>query len=105
VNDQPGEKDADGVYRVGGGIDQPSRLDIPQFPPEAMAVGVQGVVQVEVVINEEGRVTQPKITRSVPLLDDSALAAVREWRFRPTLVNGQPVAVRTTLNVNFTLSR
>src|SRR3954453_20226913 len=67
ANDQPGERDADGVYRVGGGVDPPKRLDVPQYPPEAMAVAIQGVVQVEVVINEEGRVAQAKVTRSVPL--------------------------------------
>jgi TonB family protein len=105
ANDQPGEKDADGVYRVGGGIDSPRRLDVAQYPPEAMAVGVQGVLQVEVVINEEGHVAQARVTRSVPFLDEAALAAVREWRFKPTLVNGQPVPVRTTLMVNFSLSK
>jgi TonB family protein len=105
ANDQPGEKDADGVYRVGGGIESPARLDVPQFPAEAMAAGVQGVVQVEVVINEEGRVAQATVTRSVPLLDDAALNAVREWRFKPPLVNGQPASVRTTLMVNFSLSK
>jgi len=105
ANDQPGEKDADGVYRVGGGIESPARLDVPQFPPEALAAGIQGAVQVEVVINEEGRVAQARVTRSVPLLDDAALNAVREWRFKPTVVNGQPAPVRTTLMVNFTLSK
>jgi len=105
ANDQPGERDTDGVYRVGGGIDSPARLDVPQFPPDAMAAGIQGVVQVEVVINEEGRVAQARVTRSVPLLDDAALNAVKEWRFKPTLVNGQPAPVRTTLMVNFSLSK
>jgi TonB family protein len=105
ANDQSGEKDADGVYRVGGGIDSPRRLDVAQYPPEAMAVGVQGIVQVEVVINEEGHVAQAKVTRSIPFLDEAALTAVREWRFKPTMVNGQPVPVRTTLMVNFTLPK
>ncbi|HEY7170215.1 MAG TPA: energy transducer TonB [Vicinamibacterales bacterium] len=105
ANDQPGEKDDDGVYRVGGGIESPRRLDVAQYPPEAQAVGVQGIVQVEVVINEEGHVAQAKVTRSIPFLDEAALAAVREWRFKPTMVNGQPVPVRTTLMVNFTLPK
>jgi TonB family protein len=105
TNDQPGERDADGVYRVGGGIEPPKRLDVPQYPPEAMAVAIQGTVGVEVVINEAGRVTDTKVVRSVPLLDDAALAAVREWRYQPTLVNGQPVPVRNTVVVNFTLPK
>ena len=57
------------------------------------------------MINEEGHVAQARVTRSVPFLDEAALAAVREWRFKPTLVNGQPVPVRTTLMVNFSLSK
>jgi TonB family protein len=105
ANDQPGERDADGVYRVGGGIDSPKRLDVPQYPPEAMAVAIQGAVGVEVVINEGGQITDAKVVRSIPLLDEAALTAVREWRFKPTLMNGRPVPVRTTVMVNFTLPK
>src|SRR4051812_13164838 len=104
-NDQPGERDADGVYRVGGGIEPPKRLDVAYYPPEAMAAAIQGPVRVEVVINETGQVTDTKVVRSIPLLDDAALAAVREWRFKPTLVNGQPVPARNTVVVNFTLPK
>jgi protein TonB len=77
---------------------------VPQYPREAMVAAIQGAVSVEVVINEAGQVTDAKVVRSVPLLDEAALKAVREWRFAPTLVNGQPVAVRNTLMVNFSLS-
>lgn len=46
-----------------------------------------------------------RIVRSIPLLDEAALQAVREWRYDPTIINGKPVPVRMTVNVNFTLAR
>ena len=97
----PGERDEHGVYRVGGSVTPPLRLDRAVYPPEAMMAGVNGVVQAEVVINESGDVADAKVVRSVPLLDDAALKAVRNWHFEPTMVNGQPVPVRMTVTVNF----
>lgn len=98
----PGEQDADGVYRVGGPIAPPARLDRAVYPPEAAAAGIEGVVLAEVVIGETGEVTDAKVVRSVPLLDEAALKAVRNWRFEPTVVNGQAVPVKMTVTVNFT---
>jgi protein TonB len=48
-------------------------------------------------------VIDAKIVQSIPLLDDAALQAVRNWQFAPSVVNGQPVPVRMNVNVNFTL--
>jgi TonB family protein len=98
----PGKPDQDGIYRVGGGIAAPARRGVPRMPQEATAAGIQGVVIVEVVVDESGAVTEPRILRSIPLLDEAALSAVREWRFEPTIVDGRPVPVRMTLTVNFT---
>lgn len=98
----PGEPDENGVYRVGGGITAPNRLDRPVYPPEAQAAGLEGVVIAEVVIDPSGDVVDAKVVRSIPMLDEAALNAVRNWHFAPTLVNGQPVAVRMTVTVNFT---
>jgi protein TonB len=75
----------------------------PKYPPEALAAGVQGVVILEVTINESGSVTDQKVLRSIPLLDAAALEAVRQWQFAPSLVNGQAVPVVMTTTVNFTL--
>ena len=97
-----GEPDENGVYRVGGGLTAPSRLGQPVYPPEAQTAGIQGVVIAEVVIDPAGDVVDAKVVRSIPLLDAAALAAVRDWHFTPTLVNGQPVPVRMTVTVNFT---
>jgi len=99
----PGERDENGVYRVGGAVTPPQRLGTPQYPPEARAAGIQGVVIAEVVIDPFGNVSDAKVLRSIPLLDEPALRAVRDWHYAPTVVNGQPVPVRMTVTVNFTL--
>jgi TonB family protein len=99
----PGERDENGVYRVGGAVTAPSRLGVPKYPPDAQAAGLKGAVVVEVVVDATGTVTEPKIIQSIPLLDEAAIRAVRDWHFEPTLVNGQPVPVRMNLTVNFTL--
>ena len=99
----PGEPDAEGVYRVGGAIAPPAREGVPRFPPEAQAAGVRGVVVAEVVIDTSGKVTDARVVQSVPLLDEAALRAVRDWHFVPTIVNGQPVPIRMNVTVNFSL--
>lgn len=75
----------------------------PAYPPEALAAGVQGLVIIEATINEVGDVTNPRVLRSIPQLDQAALDAVRQWRFRPSVVNGQTVPVVMTMTVNFVL--
>jgi TonB family protein len=97
----PGERDENGVYRVGGPIAPPSRLDVAKYPPEAVAAGIQGNVQAEIVVNEAGLVSDAKIVRSIPLLDEAALQAVQNWRFEPAMVDGHSVPVRMVVTVNF----
>lgn len=97
---QPDEK---GIYRVGGPIAAPTRLDRVQYPQEARDAGIQGVVILEVVIDERGRVGDAKVMRSIPLLDQPAMDEVSRWQFAPTVVNGQPVKVRMMVRQNFTL--
>ena len=57
----------------------------------------------EAVIGPDGRVTDVKVLRAVALLDDAAIAAVRQWKYTPTLLNGVPVPVIMTVTVNFTM--
>jgi len=99
----PGQVDEQGVFRVGGSVRPPRRAGNPQYPPEAQAAGIQGVVIAEVLVNEVGAVTEARVVRSIPLLDEAALKAVREWRYDPTMVNGRAVPVRMTVTVNFSL--
>jgi protein TonB len=73
------------------------------YPPEAQAAGVSGVVILEVLIGGDGRVSNAKVLRSVPLLDQAAIDSVLQWEYTPTLLNGVPVPVLMTVTVNFTL--
>ena len=92
---------------VGGDIKPPRKVvDVaPVYPSLARAAGVEGIVILEAVIAEDGTVRDVRVLRSVQLLDDAAAEAVRQWRFTPTLLNGQPVSVVMTITVGFKLRR
>jgi TonB family protein len=90
---------------IGGEIKPPSKLKnvAARYPPEALAAKVQGVVILELLVDAQGTVRDLKVMRSVPMLDEAAMEAVRQWTFTPTLLNGNPVPVLLTVTVNFTL--
>jgi protein TonB len=75
----------------------------PRYPPVAQSARIEGVVILETVIDVQGRVESARVLRSVPLLDQAALDAVRQWRFTPARLNGEAVPVVMTVTVNFTL--
>ena len=91
--------------RIGGDIKEPAKIfDVrPVYPQIAQQARVAGMVIIEATIGRDGTVTHAKVLRSVPLLDQAALEAVRQWRFTPTLLNGVPVPILLTVTVNFTL--
>src|SRR4029079_15492040 len=91
--------------RVGGQIKQPTKVkDVrPVYPAIAQSARVQGVVIIEATIGPTGTVQDAKVLRSIPLLDQAALDAVKQWVFTPTTLNGVPVPVIMTVTVNFTL--
>jgi protein TonB len=91
--------------RVGGNIKPPVKIrDVkPVYPQLAFDSAVQGVVIMEVMIDTAGSVATARVLRSIPLLDQAALDAVRQWQFQPTMLNGSPVPVIMTVTVNFTL--
>jgi protein TonB len=95
----------EGALRVGGGISAPKKIRDarPVYPEDARAAGVQGIVIVEAVIGKDGKVESATVLRGIPMLDQAALDAVRQWEFTPTFVNGAPVSVIVTMTVNFTL--
>jgi protein TonB len=70
----------------------------------ARAAHKEGLVILEATIDEQGNVTETRLLRSIPLLDEAAVAAVRQWKFSPTLLNGVPVPIVMTVTVNFTLT-
>ncbi len=91
--------------RVGGNIRPPAKIkDVrPVYPPEAQQARVQGVVVAEVTIGEDGRVSDARVLRSIPLLDEAAIDAVRQWEFEPTLLNGRAVPIIMTVTVQFSM--
>jgi protein TonB len=91
--------------RVGTGVTAPTKLHhvAPIYPPVALAAGREGTVVLEAVIGEDGRVRDLRVLRPVALLDQAAIDAVRQWRFTPTLLNGQPVPVIMSVTVGFHL--
>jgi protein TonB len=91
--------------RVGGTIRQPVKVrDVaPVYPQIAQAARVQGIVILEATIGADGQVINARVLRSVPLLDQAALDAVKQWQFTPTLLNGAPVPVVMTVTVQFKL--
>ena len=98
---------ATGPLVVGGNIKPPARTKYvaPQYPDIARHAKVQGVVILEAVIGADGKVQDLRVLRSIPLLDEAALAAVRDWEYTPTLLNGQPTPVIMTVTVQFRLSQ
>ena len=90
---------------VGGVIRRPMKVRHvdPVYSPIAQMTRIQGLVIIEATIGPDGRVVDARILRSLPMLDQSALDAVRQWEFTPTLLNGVPVPVVMTVTVNFTL--
>lgn len=100
---EPGQPDDDGAFRVGQGVESPRRLGNAVYPQDAKTAGIQGAVRAEILVNEEGLVTDARVVRSVPTLDDAALEAVREWRFEPAMIDGAAVPVKMEVTVNFTL--
>jgi TonB family protein len=101
---EPGTPDESGVYTIGGAVSLPSLVSTvaAATPAEAKAAGVTGDLVCEIVVDETGRVRDVKILRSIPLLDDAGIAAVRQWRYEPTIVDGRAVPVRLTITVPFT---
>jgi TonB family protein len=96
---------ADGL-RVGGTIREPRKLKNvpPVYPDVAKQARVQGTVILECAISPEGKVTRVTVLRGIPLLDQAAVDAVKQWVYAPTLLNGEPVAVIMTVTIDFRLS-
>ncbi|MGA2219181.1 MAG: energy transducer TonB, partial [Terracidiphilus sp.] len=67
--------------------------------------GVQGTVVLEAIISKQGTIESLRVVSGPPMLQQAARDAVSAWRYRPYLLNGEPVAVETTVNVVFTLGR
>ena len=89
--------------RVGGDVMQAKLIAQaqPVYPPLARQARISGIVRLEVGISPDGAVEEAKLISGHPLLVQPAMEAVRQWKYRPTLLNGEPIGVMTTVEVNF----
>jgi len=93
--------------RVGGAAQQHNLVSQvrPVYPPEAKAARIQGTVQLQITVGKDGTVQNLNVISGPSELQQSAVEAVRHWVYKPTLLNGEPVEVVTTVDVNYTLSQ
>jgi protein TonB len=93
--------------RVGGNVQAAMAIRAPKpaYPPLAKQARIQGVVRLNAVIGKDGTIQNLTAASGHPLLVPAALEAVRQWLYKPTLLNGEPVEVVTVIDVNFTLSQ
>jgi len=91
--------------RVGGLVQPPTPIYTPrpEYPPLARQVRVSGVVNLEAVIGTDGRIRSLRLVSGPPLLVNAAVDAVKQWRYTPTLLNGEPVEIVMQIEVKFFL--
>jgi periplasmic protein TonB len=96
----------DGVYRAGNGVTKPELVHKvePEYSEEARKAKFQGVVVLYIVVDPSGNAINPKVMKSLGLgLDEKAMEAVKQWKFKPGYKDGKAVAVAATVEVNFRL--
>jgi protein TonB len=76
----------------------------PNYPPLARQARIQGTVVLHAVISKEGAIENLTLVSGHPMLAPAAIDAVKQWRYKPYLLNGEPVEVDTEVQVNFTLA-
>jgi len=76
----------------------------PAYPPLARSARIQGVVELQAVIGKQGAIENLRVLTGHPMLVAAAVDAVRQWRYRPYILNNEPVEVETQITVNFSLS-
>jgi len=76
----------------------------PEYPPKARSNRIQGIVLLNATISKEGTVTDLSVISGDPLLAEAAINAIKKWKYKPYLVQGEPVEVETTIQMSFTLS-
>jgi len=96
---------AKGPLRVGGQVQAANliRQVQPVYPPIAKTAHISGTVVLHAIISKEGAIEKLEYVSGPPLLMKNAMDAVSQWRYRPTMLNGEPVEVDTTVSVVFTL--
>jgi periplasmic protein TonB len=103
----PPPKPVQKIVRVGSNLKPPRQtysVD-PVYPPLAREARIAGTVIMEAVIDEHGNVVEARVVNGHPLLIEAALRAVRQWKYEPTSLNGQPVSVELQVQVHFKLNQ
>ena len=77
----------------------------PKYPPEAGRARIEGTVVLLAVIGKDGSVEDVRVKSGVSALTQAAIDAVKQWRYRPYLLNGEPVELESQITINFTLSK
>ena len=95
------------AVRIGGGVSEANVIHRvqPLYPPLERTTHVEGIVEFTATISKEGTIENLQLVRGHPLLVRAAREAILQWRYRPTLLNGEPVEVITDIIVNFTLGQ
>jgi periplasmic protein TonB len=93
--------------RVGGRVRPPKAIVQvpPEYPPLARQARIQGQVQVDAILDEQGNVVEMKIVSGPPLLYQAALNALKKWKYEPTYLNDQPIAVQMIVTITFILGQ
>jgi protein TonB len=76
----------------------------PTYPPLARQARIQGQVMLQALISKDGSIENLRLISGHPMLAPAALEAVKQWKYKPYMLNGEPVEVETTVQVNFTLA-
>jgi protein TonB len=102
----PPPKPAQTRIRQGGAVTAASLINRvqPSYPPLARQTRISGTVRLHAIISKSGTVQQLEVISGHPLLVQAALDAVKQWKYRPTTLNGEPVEVDTTIDVIFSLN-
>ncbi len=106
IPEGPPSAEPDGPIMVGGDVRAPEKIAAPQpqYTEIARKARIQGVVIVQAIIDKDGNVTNVKVLKGLPMgLEEAAVEAIKQWRFKPATLNGRPVTVYYNLTVNFKL--
>ena len=89
--------------RVSSGVAEGLKIhsEGPKYPREARERGIQGDVILQATIDTKGEITNLKAVKGDPILAEAAIDAVKQWKYKPYLLNGEPVEVETTIKVVF----
>ena len=107
ASDSPAPTPSRGAFRISQGVSQGLVMKkvAPAYPPTALQLHKQGAVELLATISKDGAVTEVRVLSGDLMLANSAVAAVKQWKYRPYLLNGEPVEIQTQITVNFNLPR